>query len=129
LYYSSYPEAGGKSPFGELFDAPDAMDCYRRTETIVPQQALALTNSELVHKMAAAVVTQWPPVASDNGTTDLPGFIDAAFLRVLSRAPTSAEREACLTALTPSQPGLTTTSACESLIRALFNHHEFVTIR
>ncbi len=77
LYYSSHPEAGGKSPFGELFDAPDAMDCYRRTETILPQQALALTNSELVHAMAAAVVAKAPPSSVDLssaelGTVDLP---------------------------------------------------------
>ena len=50
LYYSVYPEQGGKSSLGELFDAPDALECYRRTRSIVPQQALALTNSDLVHQ-------------------------------------------------------------------------------
>jgi hypothetical protein len=44
LYYCVHPEQGGKSSLGELFDAPDALDCYRRTRSIVPQQALALTN-------------------------------------------------------------------------------------
>ncbi|MEO8497002.1 MAG: DUF1553 domain-containing protein, partial [Planctomycetota bacterium] len=52
LYYSVYPEQGGKSPLGELFDAPDALDCYRRSRSVVPQQALALTNSELVHELS-----------------------------------------------------------------------------
>ena len=35
-------------PFLELFDAPDACDAYRRTTSVVPQQALALVNNELV---------------------------------------------------------------------------------
>ena len=34
-------------PFLELFDAADACDAYRRTTSVVPQQALALVNSEL----------------------------------------------------------------------------------
>ena len=55
LYYSVYPEEGGKSALGELFDAPDAMECYRRTRSIVPQQALALTNSDFVHEQSAAI--------------------------------------------------------------------------
>src|SRR5262245_4210224 len=55
LYYSCQPEAGGKSEFGALFDAADATECYRRTRSIVPQQALALTNSQLVHEHSAAL--------------------------------------------------------------------------
>ncbi len=136
IYYSSHPEAGGKSQFGELFDAPDAMDCYRRTQTIIPQQALALTNSELVHAMAAAVVAQAPPAPAEQGTTDLAGFVTSAFERILSRVPTSAERELCLQALATQRDALTQAQipdpqlrACESLVRALFNHNDFVTIR
>ena len=30
----------------------DAGECYRRTRTVIPQQALALTNSELVHEVS-----------------------------------------------------------------------------
>jgi hypothetical protein len=52
LYYATFPEQGGKSPLGDLFDGPDALGCYRRTRSIVPQQALALTNSELVHDVS-----------------------------------------------------------------------------
>src|SRR5262249_22323843 len=46
LYFSVYPEDGGSLKFLELFDAPDPCECYRRTESIVPQQALAMTNSK-----------------------------------------------------------------------------------
>ena len=55
IYYSIYPEDGGKSKFAELFDAPDSLDCYRRTRTIIPQQALALTNSEIIHQAASSM--------------------------------------------------------------------------
>jgi hypothetical protein len=136
LYYSSHPEAGGKSQFGELFDAPDAIDCYRRSETIIPQQALALTNSELIHSMSAAVVALAPPVPDEKGMIDLPGFINGAFERVLCRAPTAVEQEACLAFLKTQIDLLTREQnpeprhrACESLIRVLFNHNDFVTIR
>jgi mono/diheme cytochrome c family protein len=136
LYYSSHPEAGGKSQFGELFDAPDANDCYRRSETIIPQQALALTNSQLIHSMSAAVVALAPPVPDAQGEIDLPGFVNVAFERVLCRAPTAVEQEACLAFLKAQLDLLTREQnpeprhrACESLIRVLFNHNDFVTIR
>src|SRR5207248_1943109 len=48
LYFSIYPEVGGQAKVLELFDAPDPCDCYRRSETLVPQQALVLTNSPLI---------------------------------------------------------------------------------
>ncbi|MDX1970812.1 MAG: PSD1 and planctomycete cytochrome C domain-containing protein, partial [Planctomycetaceae bacterium] len=136
LYYSSHPEAGGKSPLGELFDAPDAIDCYRRTQTIIPQQALALTNSELVHTMAAAVVALAAPAPTEHETTELNRFVTLAFERVLSRAPTAAEREVSVAALKAQRDLLTREQApdpliraCESLVRVLFNHNDFVTIR
>ena len=35
-------------PFLTMFDAPNVEECYRRDETIVPQQALAMINSGMV---------------------------------------------------------------------------------
>ena len=35
-------------PLLTMFDAPNVEECYRRDETIVPQQALAMTNSGMV---------------------------------------------------------------------------------
>src|SRR4029078_1435160 len=67
LYYAVHPEQGGKSSLGELFDAPDALDCYRRTRSVVPQQALAMTNSDLVHRMSAALVGDWEAAKSAEG--------------------------------------------------------------
>jgi hypothetical protein len=136
LYYSSHPEAGGKSSFGELFDAPDAIDCYRRTQTIIPQQALALTNSELVHAMAKAMVEQFPAASAEQGTADLHGFVVEMFERVLTRQPTETELRLCVEAIEQHRVMLTSEgvaqplqAACESLVRVLFNHNDFVTIR
>ena len=132
VYYSVYPEQGGKSPLGELFDAPDAQECYRRTRSIVPQQALALTNSNLVHEMSAEVVRG----AADIDEPDK--FIKAMFERLLSRSPSDREREICLKALKDHESLLMKAhpaesqaekKARESLVRALFNHNDFITIR
>src|SRR5262249_4488253 len=46
LYFTHHGEA--RMLFLELFDAADACDAYKRTTSVVPQQALALTNNELL---------------------------------------------------------------------------------
>ncbi|WP_437200815.1 DUF1553 domain-containing protein [Planctomicrobium sp. SH664] len=137
LYYSSHPEGNnGMSPLGALFDAPNAIDCYRRTETVVPQQALALTNSQLVHAMSAEIIRRWPPTRDDAGKLQREAFVDVSFERILSRLPTEAERRLCLEGMQLLQEQMTTEGipdpevrACEALIRSLFNHNDFVTIR
>ena len=131
LYYSVYPEQGGQSPLGELFDGPNPLDCYRRTRTVIPQQALAMTNSKLVHRMSAALVA-----ACDSEPTE--PFIVETFEQILSRTPTDAEKQACVDTFeiqkqvlqqTGNDTVAARTGAKESLIRAFFNHNDFVTIR
>lgn len=136
LYYSVYPENGGKSALGELFDGPNANDCYQRTQTIIPQQALALTNSELVHALSGDVLKELSPQTGEFGTRDLDGFIVAAFERILSRRPNNEELQLCRSAierqtalLTAEQVPNPLLKACESIVRALYNHNDFVTIR
>jgi hypothetical protein len=132
LYYSVFPEQGGKSPLGELFDGPDALECYRRSRSVIPQQALALTNSELVHQVSAVLAaTLWDEMEMDpksDTTTGNKMFILAAFERILSRPPTSKEVELCSSFLAGRQSG-GEVRARESLVRALFNHNDFITIR
>ncbi len=41
--------------FLKMFDDADLLQCYRRSESIVPQQALALSNSGLSIKMATTI--------------------------------------------------------------------------
>jgi hypothetical protein len=132
LYYSVHPESGGKSSLGELFDAPDPLDCYRRVSSIVPQQALALTNSALVHESSVAIVKAW----QDSGGGSAEQFISYLFEQILSRQPTQAEIQVCLSALQKQQQLATlpdspeaNTRAHESLARILLNHNDFVTIR
>ena len=118
LYYSVFPEQGGKSAMGELFDAPDALECYRRSRSIVPQQALALTNSDLVHRVSAAIAESIAEPTAER-------FIIEAFERILSRPPTPAETATCSQFLANSADA----RSRESLVRALLNHNDFVTIR
>jgi hypothetical protein len=133
LYYSVYPEQGGKSSLGELFDAPDALECYRRTQSIVPQQALALTNSDLVHQLSAALEARIGEGLSPDADTE---FVERAFAAILCRPANEAERQVCLDGMRQQRQLLgeandaeTVAKARESLVRVLLNHNDFVTIR
>ena len=116
LYFSCHPETGGRSEMAAMFDAPEPTDCYRRNRTVLPQQALALTNGKLVHDHSAALVRR---VGADSDDAD--GFITAAFEHILSRAPSAAETAECRDFLR--------NGTRESLVRVLLNHHDFVTVR
>lgn len=123
LYYEFFPEDGGVNSFGEVFDPADPVECFRRTTTIIPQQALALSNSELIHQASKhlAGLIDLPPVSKE--------FVKQAFLEVLSREPDAPEMAACLSYLRESStqdPAPVPVRA--GLIRVLFNHHEFVSI-
>lgn len=150
LYYSSYPEAGGKSAIGELFDAPDPLDCYRRSSSVIPQQALALTNSEFVHQAGMAIVEAWrqsPGLAATNTENDITQsditqsdikarFIEHLFARILCRSPSADELRVCREILDQQrqladdpQSAAAITQARLSLARILLNHNDFVTVR
>src|SRR5262249_14419352 len=77
--------------FLKLFDAASVTECYQRKESIIPQQALALSNSELTIRMARLLARELAKVNAEPAE-----FVSAAFERTLSRPPTSAEREECL---------------------------------
>ena len=113
LYFSCHPEVGGRSAMAAMFDAPEPTDCYRRTSSVLPQQALVMTNSKLVHDHSAALVRQIG--------TDAPDFITAAFEHILSRTPTEVELASCRDFLKDGSK--------ESLVRVLLNHNDFVTVR
>jgi hypothetical protein len=94
LYYRYSRE--DKMEFLTTFDAAAVEECYRRQESIVPQQALALENSEFVWGQARRIARRLeneagrPSAGTPNKT-----FVAAAFEHVLGRAPDPAEREAC----------------------------------
>jgi hypothetical protein len=133
LYFSVYPEGGGQLSLLEFFDAPDPCDCYKRSESLVPQQALVLTNSQFMLDASRALARRLP--AADDAA-----FVVAAFEQVLTRRPTEPERAACLeflkkqmdlyrTAGVKASPPDQALRARASLVRALFNHNDFVTVR
>ena len=91
---------GDRIPFLVMFDAPSVEECYRRDETIVPQQALALTNSGI----ALAQATRSPRRSTRRSVTRRSpearsAFVVSAFERVLGRTPTAGEQSECVRAL------------------------------
>jgi hypothetical protein len=129
LYFAIHPEDGGHLRFLELFDPPDPCDCYRRTESIVPQQALALTNSDLLVAASRALAES---LGKGQGDAE---FTTAAFEHVLSRRPTVDELDASVKFLRRQipkvQPDATGAGnrARAGLLRVLFSHHDFITVR
>jgi len=119
--------------FLSMFDDANVLDCYRRTESIVPQQALALENSPFVTEMADRMmhrITAACPDASDSR------FIHRAFLTILSVEPTPDERST-LTELLQRMNELAglknrpnpRDAARTSVIQIMLNHNDFITIR
>jgi hypothetical protein len=103
--------------FLKIFDGPSVTDCYQRRPSVMPQQALALANSELAITQATALAKTLSSQTDDE-------FVAEAFQRVLARKPKRAEAELCGQFLSSPQA-----RARENLLLVLFNHNDFVTIR
>ncbi len=104
--------------FLKIFDGPAVTECYERRPSVMPQQALALANSELAHTEARRLAKQL-------ATDDDEGFVRAAFAQVLARRPTAEETRL-------SRDFLATTAkdrARENFVLVLLNHNDFVTVR
>ncbi|AWM37463.1 Planctomycete cytochrome C [Gemmata obscuriglobus] len=96
LYYRSSRE--DKMELLTAFDAPSVEECYRREQSIVPQQALALENSAFAWDQARRIARRL------EGAAPAPAaFVTAAFEHVLGRMPTAAEASACEAFLTRQQ--------------------------
>ena len=100
----------------ETFDDADVFACYRRSESIVPQQALAMMNSQT----AAVSAKQIAAVFEMNMSPD--AFVRAAFLKILARPPAPAELVESLAYL-KAQPKR------EHFVHALINLNDFLMIR
>lgn len=122
--------------FLKIFDGANVTECYERKPTVMPQQALALANSDLVLQRSKEMCrTLEKETGGDPGR-----FIEAAYLYVLSRAPTPAERKLCeeflnrpatKTQIASSGSTVPTTAARarQDLLLVLLNHNDFVTVR
>ena len=113
------------------FDDANVLECYRRSESIVPQQALTLANSKFALTMADAIHKK---LSERLGKVSDEAFTVAAFEAILGSTPTETEQAACLQALREWQATLKThadptTKSRANLVAALLNHNDFVTVR
>jgi hypothetical protein len=121
LYFRSAPEK--EVEFLKLFDGPNVTECYMRRPSVVPQQALALANSQLVVEQARVLAGKLKGLDDE-------AFVRGAFLRVLARAASGEEVMACEGFLADRRAhGEAAGRGREDLITVLFNHNDFVTIR
>ncbi len=117
--------------FLDVFDNAKVLECYRRQESIVPQQALAMSNGKLGLGMAPKIAAGLEKGALINDVE----FIVRAFETILARPPSAAEKTECQQALAewvklsagknPAAPQ----RARVNLVHALLNHNDFISIR
>lgn len=156
LYFRNTKEK--KVTFLALFDSPNVAECYRRSESIAPQQALALVNSPLAltkgREIAKQLLTEHfagkeIPAVIAEGEYD--SLIQKAYVRILTRPAKAEELKLCrefwavqakqfqepakLTAIA-SGPAASVAPATradlrafENVVHVLLNHNDFVTIR
>ena len=121
-----YRHAAEKQPeFLKIFDMAGVGECYERKISIVPQQALALANSELVLAASRTLARTLAEAKSPGGAA---AYVRAAFERVLARSPTPAEADACIAFLAGKQLA-GKEKGPEALVHVLLNHNDFVTVR
>ncbi len=143
LYFTHHGEA--KMSFLEVFDAPNACDAYRRTTSVVPQQALAMVNNELLFTLSSELAKRlWSWIEQTDQDGRETRFVRAAFEQILSRPPSSGELEVserflakqgevierASQSMPPTSPsdGDPQAKARRDLVHALFSHNDFVTI-
>jgi hypothetical protein len=118
--------------FLSIFDDAAVRECYRRSESIVPQQALALANSKLTLTSAGKINDAlYARLGDKAGDAE---FIRAAFETILAVTPTKDEVAACRAALDEWRSravgrGDAVRHSRGNLVHALLNHNDFVTVR
>lgn len=151
LYFRTTPD--NPMQMLSLFDQASPDECYRRKESVIPQQALALMNSRLTIGLSRSLAAKLSKSFGDAARNEFDRrFIQAAFKTILSREPTEEEVTDCsqfldkstklfqnrsTLAAFPAASAKATVAASgdparrarESLVHVLFNHNEFVTIR
>lgn len=134
-----------------VFDGAAPTECYRRSESVVPQQALALANSTLAVDQSRRIAAEvWPSDLPSTIAADAK-VVRALFERILGRQASDSELDVCLkflasqTKLLQSEksldlvPGSSESQtepassaqqrARENLVHVLINHNDFVTLR
>jgi hypothetical protein len=157
LYFRTTPD--NKMLMLELFDLANPNECYDRQASVVPGQALVMTNSPLAldrsrrvaRRLATEISSRLGPTTDANRAPVASDFITAAFESVLGRAARPEEHAACRLFLSRNARLLADTGsldsfpagsgsvvapasdpfarALENLVHVLFSHNDFVTIR
>jgi hypothetical protein len=124
--------------FLTMFDEALVTDCYRREQSIVPQQALAMTNSQLVLDLSRPIAER---IMQHLSASSLPAekdedFIRAAFLMLVAAEPTATELAASARSLDAwqklpeaGQGDAAISFARANLVWVLLNHNDFITLR
>jgi len=112
--------------FLTMFDEALVKDCYRRDQSIVPQQALALLNSALALEAAEKIALR---LSEKSATDEI--FIRSAFRLVVGINPSHYEISTSNSAIEQWKklPGGNEKSARVNFVWALINHNDFVTLR
>jgi hypothetical protein len=117
----------------DIFDNANVLECYRRTESIVPQQALALWNSRLAQMSAGKINDKLHEKYKDADDTK---FVTVAFEAILGTSPTKDELAVCLDAMKELRAELKDVKELDrtrrvrlQVVQALINHNDFVTVR
>jgi hypothetical protein len=134
-----------RNMFLTTFDGPAAKECYQRDQSIVPQQALALSNSGLVHEASQRIAAKLSrpvdgavdgPAAADavaaDAVVDDLEFIRRAWMVLVAIHPGEAEVTACRRALAEwrrLEPSVSEVVVRAHLVWSLINHNDFVTQR
>jgi hypothetical protein len=116
-----------------MFDEALVTECYRRDESIVPQQALAMSHSLIVLENVPTIAKRIQNHAMDSSEQ----FIRIAFAWILGLEPTDAEMELCRAMLNEeieldgtqtSDEAALSFSRREELVWVLLNHHHFLQV-
>jgi hypothetical protein len=148
IYFTHAYEKQAK--FLEMFDGASVNECYRRSESVVPQQALALANSDTSRVQSRLVAQKLTQLVTKDPEPDH-AFVQLAFEQILGRRPSTGEVGECRAfllsqaellkspdKLSPftggAKPSVEAAAdpiqrARENLTLVLFNHNDFVTIR
>ena len=67
IYFRHSPDT--QMEFLKMFDAPNPVECYMRSESVVPQQALALANSQISQEEARVLAGKLGMGSAARGTS------------------------------------------------------------
>jgi hypothetical protein len=122
LYF--YHSNNERNLFLTTFDEAMVKECYKRDQSIVPQQALALSNSNLVHGASPKIAAHLSAEKADD-----PAFIRKSFSVLLGIEASEAEVSTSLKAMENWSKISGPDKARSRLVWALLNHNDFVTLR